>query len=581
MMTVLRAYWPSVCKYRWLALAMVLFMVVTVLNKAAYPFLVRDLLGGLKDGSVESVTRTIWLIALLLFVTNVTWYLYDFVILFFEATIMRDLSQRSFAVVQTQSMRFFENSFAGSLVTSAKRFCHSFEHITDAFAYQLGRSFVWIILTLVVFSWEYPWLGLTFGVWVIVFCSASIYIAHLRMKRDAIAAEKDSKVGGAFADSFSNQATVKSFGKERDEQQRFDGVAEDCYQHTKYAWIFGVNLIRVQGFICSAFEIALVLFLVAGWRNGTVTMADFVFFQTWAIIIIDQVWQIGNIMNKVFRSVGEAKEMAALYTQKPEVQDAITARPLNVEDGEIEFHAVNFSYVDRETRAHHDVNDFTLHIPGGQSVALVGHTGAGKSTLVKLLLRYFDLNSGYIRIDRQDVVNVTQISLRQQIAVVPQQPELFHRTLRENIVFARPDASEEEIIVAAKRSHAWEFISRLPDGLNTLVGERGVKLSGGERQRIALARAFLADVPILVLDEATSALDSKTEHQIQSAIADLLEGRTCIVIAHRLSTIQRADRIIVMESGSIAEEGTHQELLDQGGVYAELWDHQSGGYITD
>src|SRR5581483_11589703 len=284
MKTVLCAYWPSICKYRWLGLAMVLLMVVTVLNKAAYPFLVRDLLFGLGGNSPGSVMSTVWLIAILLVVTNVTWYLYDFVILFFEAHIMRDLNQRSFGIVQTQSMRFFENSFAGSLVTSAKRFCHSFEHITDAFAYQLGRSFVWIILTLAVFSWEYPWLGLAFGVWVVVFCSASIYIAHLRMKWDAIAAEKDSKVGGAFADSFSNQATVKSFGKERDEQRRFDGVAEDCYQHTKFAWLFGINLIRVQGFICSLFEIALVLLLVAGWRNGTVTMADFVFFQTWAVI---------------------------------------------------------------------------------------------------------------------------------------------------------------------------------------------------------------------------------------------------------------------------------------------------------
>ena len=586
MKTVLRAYWPSVCKYRWLGLAMMLIMVVTVLNKAAYPFLVRDLLGGLRDKSASSVTRVVWLIAILLVITNVTWYLYDRIILLFEARIMRDLGQRSFAVIQAQSMRFFENSFAGSLVTSARRFRGSFESIADAFVYQLGRSLIMIILTLVVFTWEYPWLGLAFAVWIFVFCGASILIAHLRMKRDTVAAEKDSKVGGAFADSFSNQATVKSFGKERNEQKRFDGVAEDCYQHTKTAWIFGVNLIRVQGFICSVFEVTLVLFLIAGWQSGKITVEDFVFFQTYAIIVIEQVWQIGNTMHKVFRSVADAKEMAELYTQKPEVQDAITARPLNVEEGEIEFHAVNFSYVDRETREHHDVNDFTLHVIPGETVALVGHSGAGKSTLVKLLLRYFDLSSGYIRIDRQDVANVTQVSLRQQVAVVPQQPDLFHRSLRDNIAFARPDASEEEIILAAKRAHAWEFIQLLPEqegkkGLDIVVGERGVKLSGGERQRIALARAFLADAPILILDEATSALDSKTEHQIQSAIEDLLEGRTCIVIAHRLSTIQRADRIIVMENGSITEEGTHQELLDQSGVYADFWDHQSGGYIKE
>jgi ATP-binding cassette subfamily B protein len=194
-------------------------------------------------------------------------------------------------------------------------------------------------------------------------------------------------------------------------------------------------------------------------------------------------------------------------------------------------------------------------------------------------MRCFNLDSGNIRIDRQDIARVTQLSLRQQIAVVPQDPNLFHRSLRENIAFARPDASEDEIIEAAQRARAWEFIQLLPEKLDTLVGERGVKLSGGERQRVALARAFLANAPILVLDEATSALDSITEHQIQLAIADLLKGRTCIIIAHRLSTIQRADKIIVMENGSIVEEGAHEELLSKEGVYADLWSHQSGGYI--
>lgn len=230
-----------------------------------------------------------------------------------------------------------------------------------------------------------------------------------------------------------------------------------------------------------------------------------------------------------------------------------------------------------KTREHDDVENFTLRIKPGKTVAFVGHSGAGKSTLVKLLLRYFDLNSGYICIDHQDIANATQLSLRQQIAVVPQDPCLFHRTLRDNIAFAKPDASEEEIIAAAKRAHAWDFIQHLPGGLalDTVVGERGMKLSGGERQRIALARAFLADAPILVLDEATSSLDSNSEHQIQLAIKDLLRGRTCLVIAHRLSTIRCADQIIVMEKGAIKEKGTHSELLSKKGIYANLWAHQT------
>ncbi len=581
MKEVFAAYWPSVSKHRWLGFTMLFAVILATLGKVAYPFLWRELAQGVSDNSSEAMEKALWMIAGLFIVRNVIWYFFGLTITFFEARVMRDLNQRTFTVVQSQSMRFFENTYVGSLVTGARRFVKSFEPIADAFFFQLGPSFVLIILTLVVLSQEYPSLALIFAIWSVMFCVASFGIAKLRMKRDRIAAEKDSKVGGAFADSFTNESTVKSFGKEREEQQRFNGVTEEAYQHQKSAWLFGEILIRGQSLLHVAFELTFIAMVASRLREGTITAADFVFFQAYVLLLMLQLWEIGGTMHKVLRNVADAKEMAEIFNQRPEVQDAPTARPLNVEDGEIEFHAVNFSYVDLETRERHDVNDFTLHIQPGQSVALVGHTGAGKSTLVKLLLRYFDLNAGYIRIDRQDVANVTQLSLRQQIAVVPQQPELFHRTLRENIAFARPDASEEEIIRAAKRAHAWEFINRLPDGINTLVGERGVKLSGGERQRIALARAFLADAPILILDEATSALDSKTEHQIQSAIADLLEGRTCIVIAHRLSTIRRVDRIIVMENGSIAEEGTHSELLNQDGVYADLWNHQSGNYIEE
>jgi ATP-binding cassette subfamily B protein len=550
-------------------------MVFTVINKAMYPFFLREVARRFATG--ESVAGTLWGIAGLFAVTNVNWYFYDRTIMLFEAALMRDLAQRSFTAVQAQSMRFFENSFAGSLVTYARRFRGCSEAIVDAIVYQLGRSCVMIVVTLIVFAWESPLMALIFLAWIILFAGTSIGIAKLRITRDLLAAEKDSVVGGAFADSFSNQSTVKSFGKERDEQNRFNAITEEHYQLLKRAWLFGAWLLRVQGTLALSFELGILALLA----NGTVTQFDFLFFQAYIIILIGMVWDIGNAMHKVFRNLSDAKEMAEIFAKVPEVRDAANARPLIVDGGEIEFHAINFSYVDQDTREHHDVNQFTWRITPGQTIAFVGHSGAGKSTLVKLLMRYFDVSSGYIRIDRQDIATVTQESLRQQIAVVPQEPNLFHRTLRENIAFGRPDASEEEIIIAAKRAHAWDFIQKLPLGLDTIVGERGLKLSGGQRQRVALARAFLADTPILILDEATSSLDSKTELKIQRAIADLLEGRTCIVIAHRLSTIQRADQIIVMADGFIAEHGTHEELLERDGVYAELWAHQSGGYITD
>jgi len=579
MKSVLKAYWPVVRKHLWLFIAMVFFMNFTILVKATYPFLLRDLLNGLMDNNQALVVKTLWMIGGMFVLINLIWLVFDPVIVFFEARALRDIDIRSFNAVQSQSMRFFESSFSGSLVTSARRFSGSFEGIVDIFVFQLGRSMFMIVLTLVVFAREDPLLAFAFSIWIPIYCLACFWFAKLRVKRDLIAAEKDSKVGGAFADSFSNQSAVKSFAKERDEQQRFNSVAEDCYRHRIWAWIFAMCMMRLQTLITTVFEALVILLLVYGWRKGFVTAADFVFFQTYVLMLMFQVWDIGPCLNRLFRNLANAKEMTELYNTKPEVKDAVGARSLVVERGDIEFHAVEFNYVERSNREHDDIGNFTLGIRSGETLALVGHSGAGKSTLVKLLLRYYDLNSGYIRIDNQDIANVTQLSLRQQIAFVPQDPSLFHRSIKDNISFARPDATDEEIIEAARRARAMEFISQLPEGLNTLVGERGVKLSGGERQRIALARAFLVDAPILVLDEATSALDSETEHQIQSAIADLLEGRTCIVIAHRLSTIRRANRIVVMESGSIKEQGSHEDLLMQKGIYANLWRHQSGGYI--
>jgi ATP-binding cassette subfamily B protein len=275
----------------------------------------------------------------------------------------------------------------------------------------------------------------------------------------------------------------------------------------------------------------------------------------------------------------DASKITEILSQTPEVRDLPNAKPLRIKSATIALENVAFNYNDSQGQS--VFKKLNLHIPAGQSVGLVGKSGGGKSTLTHLLLRYMDVTGGKILVDDKDIATHTQESLRGAIAYVPQEPYLFHRSLRENIAYGKPGANDKEILAAARQANAIEFIKTLPDGLDTIVGERGVKLSGGQRQRIAIARAILKNAPILVLDEATSALDSESEKLIQEALEKLMVGRTSIVIAHRLSTIAKLDRIIVLDNGKIAEDGSHAELLEKRGVYERLWKHQSGGFIEE
>lgn len=293
--------------------------------------------------------------------------------------------------------------------------------------------------------------------------------------------------------------------------------------------------------------------------------------------VSSQLFVLGDIVNGYDRLLLQAAPITEMLTEPPKITDAPNAIDLKVAKGSIEFNRVDFAYDDAlDVKVLSEIN---LSITAGQRVGLVGPSGAGKTTITKLLMRFNEATNGNIKIDGQDIQTVTQKSLRQSIAFVSQEPTLFHRSLRENISYGKLVASEQELQKAIKSANAYEFISKLPDGLDTIVGERGVKLSGGQRQRVAIARAILKDAPILILDEATSALDSESEKLIQASLESLMKGRTSIVIAHRLSTIAKLDRILVIDNGSIVEDGSHQELLAKDGIYARLWKHQSGGFI--
>ena len=291
-----------------------------------------------------------------------------------------------------------------------------------------------------------------------------------------------------------------------------------------------------------------------------------------------QLFALGELINGYDKLLLQATPMTEILQEPPAIVDH-SDKQLIVTHGAISFDSVSYAY--RDAKTNEVIRSLSLTIPAGQKIGLVGVSGAGKTTITKLLLRFDDISSGTIAIDGQDISKVTQTSLRESIAYVAQEPLLFHRSLRDNIAYARPDASEAEIIDAAQKAYATEFIDRLPRGLDTIVGERGVKLSGGQRQRIAIARAILKDAPILLLDEATSALDSESEKLIQSALTKLMHGRTSLVIAHRLSTIAKLDRIVVLDQGRVVEDGTHSELLKRDGIYARLWAHQSGGFIEE
>jgi ATP-binding cassette subfamily B protein len=313
-----------------------------------------------------------------------------------------------------------------------------------------------------------------------------------------------------------------------------------------------------------------------GWEGGNVTVGDFVLLQSFAVMIMDQIFFVGFAIRDFIEALTNSSEIVGILKQEVAIEDEKDAKLLRVKEGRVNFSHVHFGYNEKII-----LPDFDLEITPREKLAFVGASGAGKTTVIKLLLRFYDLKKGSIFVDGQDIRTVTQKSLRSVISLVPQEPFLFHRSLKENIAYGQKNVSMKAIIEAAKKARCHEFISKLSKGYDTLVGERGVKLSGGERQRIAIARAILADAPILVLDEATSSLDSESESQIQAALSELMKQKTVIVIAHRLSTIMQMDRIIVMEKGKIVDQGTHDLLLQKAGIYQKLWNIQAGGFMQE
>ena len=486
----------------------------------------------------------------------------------FAARNMKAIVSDGFKDVQRFSADWHADNFAGATVRRVSRAMWAYDTLSDTLVWFIFPAFAVLTGVTVLTILKWPMIGAFVGLTILGFVASTALFARFYI-RDANRQSNiaDTKIGAALADAVGANATVKAFGAEAREEARFNTVVEDWRGKAQRTWTRFTNAWLVQNLLIFILQVGLVGLVVLQWSRGNATPGDVAYALTIFFLVANYLRTLGENFQMMQRGLADIEDVVAYAHQTADVVDAPDARPFAPHAGRIAFKQVSFGY---KNAAQPLYRDFSLIIEPGETVALVGPTGSGKSTFVKLVQRLYDADSGVVEIDGQDVRTVTQGSLRRAIATVPQDPALFHRSLKENIAYARPEASLEDVMAAAKRARAHDFIMALPKQYDTEVGERGVKLSGGQRQRVALARAFLADAPILVLDEATSSLDVETERDVQAAMSELMSGRSTIVIAHRLSTVRDADRILVFDKGRIVEQGRHGDLVGTGGLYARL-----------
>ena len=574
-------FWRTAMKYKVRTFGALFGTFLTPLVASfAAPFIISRLLEQIQAGTVtlESSLPLILLYAAVeTYGQLIGWRINLFLNWTMETAAQRDLYRRIFTALTEQSLTFHADRFGGALVSQTTKLIGAFERFWDTIFFQVMPSLTSVIAAITILSFIFWQYAVVLAIVAVIFGTAVFFGSRFMLNRTKEEAQASTATNAHVADAITNVMTIKSHGREFQELEMLD-INTQTWREKSLSTMRGfLGVSSIYSSIITLLNVSALVAAIWAAEHHVISIGTVYLAITYTFTVARQLWEMNSIMRNYNRIMGDAHDMTEILNLTPEVKNTST-NALTVPKGEIAFSSVTFTHGGSKGPI---FNDFNLTIKPGERIGLVGHSGSGKTTLTRLLLRFADIEKGAITIDEVNIADITQQSLRESIAYVPQEPLLFHRSLRENIAYGKPNATDTEIKKAAKLANAMEFINDLPDGLETMVGERGVKLSGGQRQRIVIARAILKNAPILVLDEATSALDSESEKLIQDSLGNLMKGRTSIVIAHRLSTIAKLDRIIVLDHGTIVEEGTHTTLLKKDGVYASLWAHQSGGFIEE
>lgn len=570
--------WP----FKWYLIGQMAVHVIWAVDISLKAYLVKkmiDVVTNCTDTTVLMSTVSWYAVIYLLVLcaVSLSYRFYDWMYLTATPAIEQKATLYVFSRLIKQSHSFYQDQFAGKLANNVRIVSDRIPDLIDLLGEKIFSHLLAILIAALIFWQAGGWFAIALLIWVTLFVGVAFYSLPRLCALSDTSSEYKARTVGQAVDTFTNMLSVRLFTGQKFEQGRMGTLTNHLVQAERARCWFYLKMHVIQSFLFIAFIAFCLWLLIVRFKSGLVTAGDFALILTTTGYIINFMWGISQDLVKFSHKFGSVIQGLRAALSALNMVDVPGASHLIVHQGKITFDRVCFRYHGPDNFFH----NLSVTINPGQKVGLVGYSGGGKSTFVNLILRLFDIASGQISIDGQNIAAVAQESLHRAIGFIPQDPVLFHRTIYENILYARPGASEKEIAAAALRAHAHEFIMESTNGYQTEVGERGTKLSGGQRQRISIARAILKDAPILIVDEGTSQLDSITERYIQESLDTLMQGKTTLVIAHRLSTLLHMDRILVFDQGKIVQDGTHEQLLEQDGLYKTLWEHQVGGFLQD